>query len=625
MKINLRIPHCYLFIVVLCMAQGNWGFSMNNKSTTKSEKQPNVIIVMTDDQGYGELSFHGNPVLKTPYLDQLAKQSLRFTNFHVAPMCAPTRGQLMTGLDAARNGTINVSSGRELLNPELSTMANYFDDNGYQTGIFGKWHLGPNYPYRPQDRGFTESVWFPSSHIGAVSDYWGNDYFDDTYIHNGVLEAYKGYCTDVFFEEAMSFMKNSVANEKPFFTYIPTNTPHGPLISKEEDAKALAKAFEASPLANLDQKTKDRLIQYLGMVRNIDTNMGRLLDFLKANDLEKNTIVIFMTDNGSTHGPLYYNAGMRGMKTQFWDGGHRVPLFVRWPKGKLAKPSEINGLTQAQDILPTLIDLCQLEVKAPTDFDGMSLAPILRGEDTVPEDRMFVINYSRMPSGFNYPSPYGQSIMKKEEAGVLWKAWRLLESRELYNLDTDPKQQTNIISQYPEVVQKMQNHLDSWWDAVKEDVNTPNRIIIGNEQENPQMLTACDWLDVFVDQQGQIRRGIRKTGYWLLEVDQAGEYEFELRRWPKEIDVPLMGRPSEKSTALPITSASVYANGVNHRTIAEKEAYGFEGLVKQVVQGDTSVTFTMDLKAGPTALHTWFNDKQNQAICSAYYVYVRRK
>ncbi|MCK5442549.1 MAG: hypothetical protein KAJ23_11720, partial [Maribacter sp.] len=148
---------------------------------------------------------------------------------------------------------------------------------------------------------------------------------------------------------------------------------------------------------------------------------------------------------------------------------------------------------------------------------------------------------------------------------------------------------------------------------------------IGNEQENPQMLTACDWLDVFVDQQGQIRRGIRKTGYWLLEVDQAGEYEFELRRWPKEIDVPLMGRPSEKSTALPITSASVYVNGVNHRTIAEKEAYGFEGLVKHVEKGDTYVTFTMDLKAGPTALHTWFNDTQNQAICSAYYVYVRRK
>lgn len=185
----------------------------------QKEGNPNVIIVMTDDQGYGELSCHGNPVLKTPQLDKLHDRSIRFTDFHVAPMCAPTRGQLMTGLDAARNGTINVSSGRGLLRPpELNTMADIFASNGYRTGIFGKWHLGDNYPFRPEDRGFQETVWFPSSHISSVPDFWGNDYFDDTYITNGKCQSFKGYCTDIFFDEALKFISNSAKSGKPFFT-----------------------------------------------------------------------------------------------------------------------------------------------------------------------------------------------------------------------------------------------------------------------------------------------------------------------------------------------------------------------------------------------------------------------
>jgi len=178
-------------------------------ATTAWAAKPNVIIVMTDDQGYPELSIHGNPILKTPHLDRLHDHSLRLADYHVSPMCAPTRGQLLTGLDAARNGAINVSSGRALLRPEIPTMGDFFERAGYATGIFGKWHLGANYPFRPEDRGFSETVWFPSSHIGSVPDFWGNDYFDDTYIRNGMPEAFEGYCTDVFFEEAMAFMARS--------------------------------------------------------------------------------------------------------------------------------------------------------------------------------------------------------------------------------------------------------------------------------------------------------------------------------------------------------------------------------------------------------------------------------
>ncbi len=592
-------------------------------AATAFAQPPNVVIVMTDDQGYGELSAHGNPVLETPHLDRLRAESVRLDDFHVAPMCTPTRGQLLTGMDAARNGAINVSSGRALLRPEIPTMADIFAEAGYSTGVFGKWHLGDNYPFRPEDRGFHETVWFPSSHIGSVPDFWGNDYFDDTYIRNGRRQAFKGYCTDIFFDEALDHMKRSAEAGTPFLTYIAPNTPHGPLIAKEEDEAALAAALARPEFADMSPALKTRLSRYLGMVRNIDTNMGRLLDFLEEEGLRENTIVIFMTDNGSTHGPLYFNAGMRGMKTELWEGGHRVPFFISWPNGGLAEPRDVTGLTQVQDVLPTLLDLAGVETAAAASFNGTSLAPVLRGEASVPEDRMLIINYSRMPSGFNYPSPYTQSILTRSHAGVLWKGWRLLEDRELYDLESDPLQTTNVIEEHPEVVARMRDHLYEWWDEVAPTANEPQRIVIGDDIENPMMLTGCEWLDVFVDQQRQIRVGTRKTGYWLLDVAEAGEYEFALRRWPREIDVPLASAP-EGGTALPITSARIFISDHHHLDIGDKPPYGFEGLRTAVDSDDTEARFTVTLPEGPMALHTWF-DEGREVITSAYYVYVTRK
>jgi len=585
-------------------------------------ERPNVVIVMTDDQGYPEVSAHGNPVLQTPNLDALHSQSLRLTDFHVAPMCAPTRGQLLTGLDAARNGCINVSSGRALLRPEVPTIANIFGDAGYSTGVFGKWHLGSNYPFRPEDRGFQRTVWFPSSHIGSVPDTWGNDYFNDTYTSNGKPQAFKGYCTDIFFDEAMTFMKDSVKSGKPFLTYIATNTPHGPLNPKDEDRLALQQVLDSPKFDKMNPALKTRLANYLGMVRNIDTNVGRLIKFLNEEGLRKNTLVIFLTDNGSTHGPRYFNAGMRGGKTELWDGGHRVPCFISWPEGELDSPQDIDGLTQVQDLLPTLVDLCELKTKAK--FSGTSLAPILRGKANVPKDRTLIINYSRMPNFVNYPTPFAQSIMTRDQAAVLWKRWRLLEDRELYNLETDPLQKTNVIDEHPDVVRKMRGELYRWWDEVGPNANVPQRVVIGSDHENPSRLTACEWLDVFVDQQGQICRGQQKSGYWLLDVAQDGEYEFELRRWPRDADIPLAeAMPDGSGTALPITSASIYLNNYHHLSVSQKRPYGFEGLTKQVKSGDKSVVFTAKLKKGPIALHTWFRGED--LIFSAYSVYVHRK
>ncbi|MBT3481921.1 MAG: arylsulfatase [Opitutales bacterium] len=599
-------------------------------ATAALAKQPNIIIVMTDDQGYPELSVNGNPILKTPHLDDLHSESLRLEDYHVSPMCAPTRGQLMTGLDAARNGCINVSSGRGLLRPEVPIMANFFGDAGYETGLFGKWHLGSNYPFRPEDRGFDETCWFPSSHIGSVPDFWGNDYFDDTYVNNGKWKKYKGYCTDVFFEESMSFMKQAARQGKPFLSIIMPNTPHGPLVAKDKDEAAIKKILDQPEFDDIDPAMKVRLADYLGMILNIDENMGAMMKFLADEGIKDDTIVIFQTDNGSTHGPRYYNAGMRGGKTELWEGGHRVPCFISWPNGGLLEPQDIQGLTQVQDMLPTLLDLCSIPNDAK--FDGMSLASILKGKAVVPKDRMLVINYSRMPSFVNYPTPFAQTLMQRNMGEVLWKRWRLLEDRELYNLETDPLQQNNVIDKYPKVLSKMRGKLDDWWADVGPNANDVQRVIIGSEHENPSRLTGCEWLDVFIDQQRQIRVGQHKTGYWMLEVAEPGEYDFELRRWPKEIDRPLVAPSEDGQGAIPITQASFYLSNYHHLSISEKTAYGFEGETKQIGPNDTSVTFTAQLEKGPIALHTWFRGGAGHrgggnlsTILSAYYVYVTKK
>lgn len=610
-----------MFRVCVCL---NWlfaAFITASLSAHSQDKKPNVIIIMTDDQGYGEMSRHGNPIIKTPNLDRLGDESLRFVDFHVAPMCTPTRGQLMTGLDAARNGAINVSSGRSLLRPELQTMADIFRENGYKTGLFGKWHLGDNYPYRPGDRGFGTVLWFPSSHIGAVPDFWGNDYFDDTYIFNGQRKKFKGYCTDIFFDEAIRFMKDSKNAGKPFFTYLPTNTPHGPLISKEEDKQAISKLIEETGFNVKDQRLRKDLESYLGMIRNIDENIGKLCEFLKSEDLRENTIVIFLTDNGSTFGHRYFNAGMRGHKTELWEGGHRVPFFLSWPGGNLSSPRDIDGLTQVQDVLPTLKELCKL--KNESKFDGVDLSGVLKGKETVDKERMLIINYSRMPFNLNYPSPFSRSILTRDQAGVLWKKWRFLNDKELYNLENDPMQKTNVIGKHPEVVKKMRSHLYQWWDQVKDIANKPQRIIIGHNSENPAMLTACEWLDVFVDQQNQILKGVKKNGFWLLDVSESGTYEFELRRWPKESGAPISGKVKD-GKALALNNSKIYIR--KDFQFSEENLYSSDmKVVRKPVKPDTnSVTFTVDLEAGPIALHAFFNDG-GDTVCGAYYVYVTRK
>jgi arylsulfatase len=577
---------------ILLLSAAAWLLADRASAATR----PNVIVVLTDDQGYGDLSCHGNPVLKTPHLDRLHAESIRLTDFHASPMCTPTRGQLLTGLDCLRNGAMNVSSGRTLLRRGIPTLANVFASAGYQCGQFGKWHLGDNYPYRPHDRGFHEAVYYLSSHISSAPDYWNNDYFDDTYRHNGAPRKYEGYTTDVFFGEAIKWMQAQARAEKPFLCYLATAAAHGPLFVPQQ----YREPYRDQPR---------NVASFLGMVANIDENMGRLEKFLGDAGLRDNTILIYMTDNGGTAGVPVYNASMRGRKIELYDGGHRVPCFLRFPAGGLRSPGDVSELAHVQDILPTLIDLCGLPA-SESRFDGVSLAPLLRDQNNRLADRTLVIQFSRM----NAPRP------QKGDACVLWNKWRLVGDKELYDIAVDPGQRQDLAVSQPEIVARMREHYESWWAGVVPSVNDFSPVVLGADAENPALLSACEWADVFLDQSRQVRQGQATNGVWHVEIERDGRYEFELRRWPKEAETAITaGVPAYQAAdgvyppgvAVPIAQARIKIADVDRSLPVGPEA--------------TAITFAATLKAGPARLQTWFSAADGRELCGAYYVYVCRE
>jgi len=582
--------------VVMCGALACNPALAGNPHRPKHPVPPNVIIVLTDDQGYGDLSVHGNPVLRTPNLDQLASQSIRLTDFHVAPMCTPSRGQLLSGRDALFNGAMNIANGRAILRKTFPTMADFFAGGGYRTGLFGKWHLGDNYPYRPQDRGFDETLTFPSSHLSSAPDYWNNDYFDDFYRHNGQLQQYAGYCTDVFFNEAMQWIRQQAASGQPFFAYITPNAAHSPLFVPSQ---------YRAPYASLPATQAS----FFGMIANIDENMGRLEQMLINEGLRENTILIFMTDNGSTNGDEIFNAGMRGEKTTLYEGGHRVPFFIRWPEGGLSGPEVIGELAQAQDVLPTLIDLAELPNPQGTTFDGVSLARLLDGQQESLPDRMLVVQYSRATA----PVP------RKWDAAILWDRWRLINNTSLYDLATDPGQTTSVITAYPDVVAQMRAHYEAWWNRVAPTVNSFSRLTIGSDAANPVLLASSEWRNVLLNQQEQVRNALAKNGIWTLQVARAATYRVDLRRWPVEAD-------TEITAGLPPYSAvdGTYVAGKALPIARARLKVGSFNQTVPVAATDKVVSFTVNLPAGPTDLQTWLLDANGKLLAGAYYVTVTR-
>lgn len=578
-------------------------FALAMSSWASAAERPNVVFLITDDQGYGDLGCHGNPVLKTPHLDALHAESTRFTDFHVSPTCSPTRGALMSGHYTNRAGTWHTIMGRSILFEGETTLGAAFSSGGYTTGMFGKWHLGDNYPYRPEDRGFDTVVRHGGGGVGQTPDIWDNAYFDDSYFCDGRVEKRKGFCTDVFFDEAKEFIKQAAAEDKPFFAYLSTNAPHGPMHCPEEFS------------APYQDQVGEKQANFFGMIANIDKNVGALRAWLRDEGLADNTIFIYMTDNGTAAGARVHNAGMRGNKGSQFEGGHRVPLFVHWPAGGLDKPVDVDQLSAHVDVLPTLQELCALPAIADYELDGVSLAPLLKDPGAEWAERVLITDSQRI-----------LNPRKWKNCSTMSQGWRLINGKQLYDIKSDPGQDKDLADQHPEVVERLRAAYEAWWESLQPALQRHAEFVLGNPAENPSRLTCHDWL---TDDGGHspwnqatVRAGQRTQGDWAVRVEQAGRYRITLRRWPAESGTPITsglpagaGVPGEEAfRETPGKPLEIQSAGYK---IGETEA------TKPVAPSAESVEFETNLPEGSARLRGYFELADGETI-GAYYVDVQR-
>ena len=473
-----------------------------------------------------------------------------------------------------------------MMHTDEKTIANLFADAGYATGMIGKWHLGDNVPHRPQDRGFQDVVWHRCGGVGQASDYWGNDYFDDTYERNGTFEKFEGYCTDVWFKEASRFIKEN--KEKPFLLYLATNAPHGPYRVDPKWSQPYESSVKWRNGAN-----------FYGMIANIDHNIGKLREQLEELELANNTILIFMTDNGTAAGAKFegltsealqgFNAGMRGKKSSIYEGGHRVPFFIHWPAGKLTGGHEVKSVTAHLDVLPTLADLCDVQIPETHQPDGLSFASQLKSPTASPQRQYLVIQYYG-GAGFRQPAAAW------EETCVLKDGWRLINGKELYNIATDPAQRNDVASSNPNVVRELRSLYPPHWKSVEARI-APVSIDLGN----PAELCSQDWYMPTGNPPwnfNQINKRPRVTGPWNVDVKQAGRYRITLRQFPK------------------------VANKTVKAVSAKIEIAG-TSMQQEVKTGSKGVVFEVDLPAGLTQLVTYLVDKNGKAG-GAYFTEVEK-
>jgi arylsulfatase A-like enzyme len=430
-------------------------------ATAGAAQNPNIILVMADDQGYGDLGFNGNPILKTPHLDGFAKQSVRFTNFHVSPTCAPTRCALMTGRHEFRSGVTHTINERERMSLKATTLAQVLQSAGYTTGIFGKWHLGDEDAYQPGKRGFDEvfihgAGGIGQTYAGSCGDAPGNTYFNPAIRHNGRFEKTEGYCTDVFFQQALNWIEGRRTNKAPFFAYITPNAPHAPLQCPEDYSKRYA------------SKVDTNTAKFFGMIENIDDNFGRLLAKLDDWKIAENTLVIFMTDNGGTVGVKIFNAGMRGGKVTPYVGGTRVPALWRWPIG-FTGGRDCAALTAHLDILPTLAQIGGGKVPPRVSLDGRSLVPLLQNTNTAWPDRFLFTHVGRWGKGRAAESKF-------EKCSVRNTRFQLVNNSELHDLQADPGQKVNVLADHSEVVSELRAAYDRWWSEILPALENENAV-----------------------------------------------------------------------------------------------------------------------------------------------------
>jgi arylsulfatase A-like enzyme len=508
-----------------------WGVFLD--SAPAAEPKPNVVVILTDDQGFGELGVTGNPVIRTPNIDRFAKQSASLTDFNVMPVCSPTRAGLLTGRHYYRTGVTDTWLGRSLIDPDETTLAEMLVSAGYRTGIFGKWHLGDNYPRRAMDQGFQESLVLNGGGLAQPGDPPDpaderGAYFNATLRHNGNWVKTAGYVSDVITDAAVDFIEKN--HEQPFFVYLPFNCPHSPHQVPDSYRRHYpAEVFNptnfpsSGNLMDASQKPAD-LARVYGMVENIDDNVGRLLAKLDELKLADNTIVVFFSDNGCQH-HNGFNAGLRGWKGTPYQGGIHQFCFVRWP-AELKAGQRVVPLTSHIDLAPTLLELCGVAKPERVKFDGRSLAPLMRGDNVEWADRTLVFQWHRG----NTPERYRSCAIRSQD----WKLvqpqgsgenWAGQAEFQLFNLAQDPYEQHDVAAEHPQRVHQLKEAYDAWFDDVmrRRDFAVPQRIFIGTKHENPVLLTRQDWRGPLASwKPGAI-------GCWDLQVTTGARYAIKLR------------------------------------------------------------------------------------------------
>lgn len=471
------------------------------------QRRPNVVIILTDDQGWGDLSVHGNTNLATPNIDRLAAQGIELSNFYVCPICSPTRSEFLTGRYNPRGGVMSASRGEERLDLDETTIAEIFRDNGYQTAAFGKWHNGMQPPYHPNARGFGEFYGFCSGH-------WGN-YFDPMLEHNGRITRGKGFIIDDLTRHAMDYIEKN--RNKPFFVYLPLNTPHSPMQVPDR----WWKKFENNELGLRARPEDGEKLQHsraaLAMCENIDWNVGRVTRKLDELDLAGNTIVIYFSDNGPNG--YRWNADMKGRKGSVDEGGVRSPFFIRWP-GRMAAGKKLAQISGTIDLLPTLTDLAGIKNYKTLPLDGVSLKPLLTGSSAAWPDRLYLNHF-------------------KGKTSVRSQKFRLDRNEKLYDMVNDHGQRTDVSDRFPKVAERLRAAMrDFERNVVSELPKQDERpFVMGHPDFDFTQIPARD---------GQSSGGVQRSGrapncsfftnwktrddriFWNAEALASGDYRVEL-------------------------------------------------------------------------------------------------
>lgn len=572
-------------------------------SEKASRKQPNVIIVLSDDQGLGGLGCQGNPYLKTPNIDNFYEESVHMTDFHVCPLSTPTRSSIITGRYPIRNGAWATFKGRDVIARNNKTIAEIFKAGGYNTSMFGKWHLGDNYPSRAIDCGFDYVVCHNSGGVGELSDYWGNTYFDDTYLVNNKPTQFTGYCTDVWFDEAQKYIDKHKDDEKPFFMYLATNAPHSPHYVADEYSE---------PYSHLEDKGIIKDAGFYGQIANLDENFGKLTTYLKESGLEENTILIFMTDNGAPPQNNPWVCGYRGGKQSQLEGGHRVPFFIRWAKGGIGGADgkkDIAALVAHVDILPTLTSLCGVKMPKNNLQDGVDFSPVLLNKEWSSDGRSIFIHHRQASEA---PFDVNKSVVLKDN-------WRLLDGDKLYNIDCDKEQTKNVAKRKPELVNQLLEENKAFIEATKKLYEYQNFLpsIIGTPHQDVITLTVQHAIGngPGLWQSEQIAAGVRSVndGY-AVDFATDGHYRISVARWPRECQGTIWGVPAYNPK-----------NWFNYETIHPEEVtidIDGEKLVKSVTTDMKEAAFDVDMTKGQKFIKANFVENGNPF--GAYYIYIEK-